>query len=190
MRVENDRGQIVGAGWEVRTVPLTICRELVEAHHYARGGSNTATYRHGLFMRGIDVCLGVAWWIPPTKSAALATYPLNWRGVLNLSRLVIAPGVPKNAATFLLSRSRKLIDREKWPCLVTYADEWRGHTGAIYELDNWAPTGRTAPEATFTLDGRMIARKAGPKTRTRADMAALGAVMVGRFAKRKYVRLT
>lgn len=188
MRVQNDRGQIVGAGWEVRTVPLAVARELVEAHHYAAGGSNTATYRHGLFMRGIDVCFGVAWWIPPTKSAALATYPPNWRGVLNLSRLVVAPGVPKNAATFLLAASRRMIDREKWPCLVTYADEWRGHTGKIYELDNWTPAGRTKPEATYVLNGRMLARKAGPKTRTRADMEALGAVMVGRFSKRKFVR--
>lgn len=189
-RYENARGQIVGADWEVRPVSMAVGRELVTAHHYARGGSNTATYMHGLFMREVDVCLGVAWWIPPTKSAALATHPANWRGVLNLSRLVIAPGVPKNAATFLLSRSRRLIDRAAWPCLVTYADTWRGHTGEIYKLDNWTPAGQTKPERTYTLDGRMIARKAGPKTRTQAEMAALGAVAVGSFPKFKFVRLT
>ncbi len=133
--------------------------------------------------------MGAAWWIPPTKSAALATYPANWRGVLALSRLVVAPNVPKNACTFMLAASRKMIDRRRWPALVTYADEWQGHTGTIYRADNWQDVGRTAPGATFVLNGRMIARKAGPRTRTRAEMESLGAEMIGRFAKRKFVHI-
>lgn len=175
--------------WIVETIPLDECRKIVEEYHYSGGGSNTATYRHGLIHRESGATLGCAWWIPPTKSAALATYPANWKGVLALSRLAIHPAVPKNGASFLLSRSRRLIDRDTWPCLVTYADEWRGHSGAIYRADNWLYVGKTKPEATFTLDGRMIARKAGPKTRTRAEMTALGAVCVGAFAKHKFVHL-
>jgi hypothetical protein len=176
--------------WEVRTVRLDVAQRLVVDHHYAKGGSNTATYRHGLFRVGESLfdgqCQGVAWWIPPTRSAAEATFPGCWKGVLCLSRLVIAPGVPANARTFLLARSRRLIDRKAWPCLVTYADEWRGHTGAIYRADNWKYEGRTKPERVYQLDGRMIARKAGPRTRTNAEMLALGAVMVGAFAKHKF----
>lgn len=185
-------GRLKADEWEVRPVQLDIGRRLVEAHHYARGASNTATYLHGLFERGElwdDMCRGVAWWIPPTKSAALATFPDNWKGVLSLSRLVIAPGTPKNACTFLLSRSMRLIDRGKWPCLVTYADEWQGHTGTIYRAANWKEAGMTKPEATFTLNGRMVSRKAGPKTRTREQMTHLGAEMVGKFAKRKFVHI-
>lgn len=178
--------------WCVGPVDIATARALVISYHYAKGTSNTATYLHGLFRRGEDLlyenCQGVAWWIPPTKSAALATYPENWNGVLCLSRLVIVPGVPKNACTFLLSRSRKLIDRTKWPCLVTYADEWRGHTGAIYRADNWTPVGFTKAERTYQIEGRMIARKAGPKTRTHAEMLQLGAEMVGSFRKHKFVR--
>jgi hypothetical protein len=178
--------------WEVRPIAdLSIGHALVKRYHYAAGASNTATYAHGLFRKGSFwecECMGVAWWIPPTRKAAEATYPARWQGVLSLSRLVIVPGVPKNACTFLLARSRKLIDRELWPCLVTYADEWRGHTGAIYRADNWQYLGKTRPEAVYTLNGRMIARKAGPRTRTKAEMLAMGAVLVGRFAKHKYVR--
>lgn len=180
------------ADWVVRTIDLSTARSLVEQYHYSKGGSNTATYRHGLFHKGETLetyCVGVAWWIPPTKSAALATFPEWWQGVLALSRLVIAPGVPKNACTFLLAKSMKLIDRERWPCLVTYADEWQGHTGTIYLASNWQEVGKTAPEATFVLDGRMIARKAGPKTRTRKEMEELGAQMIGRFSKRKFVHI-
>lgn len=174
--------------WCVKTISLPVARGLIEAHHYAGGASNTATALHGLFKLGEEECRGVAWWIPPTKSAALATYPNNWQGVLALSRLVVVPGVPKNACTFLLARSMSLISRAKWPCFVTYADSWQGHTGGIYLAANWTYIGLTSPEATWVLDGRMLSRKAGPKTRTKAEMLALGAEMVGRFAKRKFVQ--
>jgi hypothetical protein len=86
---------------------------MVIAEHYAAGASNTATALHGLFRRGDifdEQCQGVAWWIPPTKGAALNTYPENWRGVLCLSRLCVLPCVPSNAATFLMAGSRRLID--------------------------------------------------------------------------------
>lgn len=168
---------------------IDVARRLVERLHYARGASNTATYLHGLFRRGEfweDACLGVAWWIPPTKTAAEATYPTRWQGVLALSRLAIDPAVPKNACTFLLSRSRRLIPASDWPCLVTYADEWRGHTGAIYRADNWEYLGLTAAEPTFTVNGVMTARKAGGHTRTVSDMLALGAVHEGRHSKHKF----
>ncbi len=178
--------------WAVRVVSFSQCQTIVERHHYAKGGSNTATYRHGLFRNGdlFDCqCVGIAWWIPPTKSAALATYPQDWRGVLCLSRLVIVPGVPKNACSFLLGASMRRIDRNRWPCLVTYADAWQGHTGAIYRAVNWIYQGLTRPEAVYTLDGRMTARKAGPKTRTKAEMLEMGCVLHGRFAKHKYTHI-
>lgn len=165
---------------------------MVEKYHYAAGASNTATYLHGLFHEGDifeEQCCAVAWWIPPTKSAAEATFPQRWQGVLCLSRLVVMPEVPKNACTFLLARSRALIDAEAWPCLVTYADDWRGHTGGIYKADNWRYVGKTKPERTYQIDGRMVARKAGGHTRTHAEMVALGAQMVGVFAKHKFVMI-
>lgn len=177
--------------WEVRTVPLVTCQAFVHDLHYAAGGSNTATGRHGLFRVGDDRCMGIAWWIPPTRNAAAATHPdpARWREVLSLSRLAIDPAAPRNAASFLLARSRKLIDRTAWPCLVTYADEWRGHTGAIYRADNWEYMGRTKPERVYVRNGRMLARKAGAITRTHADMLALGAECIGSFAKHKFRRL-
>lgn len=109
--------------WTVRDVDIAIARRRCEAHHYAKGAANTATYLHGLF-RMIDAqlwdesCQGVAWWIPPTKAAAAALAGDGWPGVLALSRLVIEPGVPKNACSFLMARSMRLIDRKRWPVLV------------------------------------------------------------------------
>ena len=178
------------AEWKVRTAPLSVVRGLVGKYHYSGGGANTATYRHGLYHVDSDLCRGAAWWIPPTKSAAHATWPPDWKGVLALTRLVLDPDVPKNGASFLLSKSMRLIDRERWPCLVTYADEMQGHTGAIYKAANWEYCGMTSKEAGWFRDGRMVARKAGPKTRTKQEMLDLGCEMVGRFAKHKYRQMT
>jgi hypothetical protein len=109
--------------------------------------------------------------------------------VLALSRLAIEPDVPGNAASFLLGHSEKLIWKSgMWDTLITYADEWQGHTGAIYRAANWEYVGLTKPERVYVRDGVMVARKAGPKTRTHADMLALGAECVGSFARHKFVK--
>lgn len=181
------------ADWEVRGIQLSIAQKIVTEYHYMRGGSNTATYCHGLFLKESlqeeNECRGIAWWIPPTKGAAIATYPDNWQGVLCLSRLVVLPDVPKNAASFLLARSMAMIDRQRWPCLVTYADKRQNHVGTIYKATNWTYIGETKPEAVFVIGDRTIARKAGPHTRTRVELAQLGAVYLGSFSKHKFVHI-
>ena len=176
--------------WTVRPVDIAVAERLVQRHHYAAGASNTAVYLPGLFPADSvweHDCRGVAWWIPPTRSAAEARAGANWEGVLALSRLAVEPGMPGNAATYLMARSVGFVDRVRWPVLVTYADAWRGHTGAIYRATGWRDDGETNPEAVYTLNGRMVARKAGGRTRTHAEMLALGAVFEGRHAKRRFV---
>ncbi len=180
-------GRLLASEWEVKPIPVSIGRGLVQQFHYAGGASNTATFLHGLFQIGNPECLGCAWWIPPTRTAANATYPKDWKAVIALSRLVVKPGVPKNACTYLMARSIRLIPASRWPCLVTYADEWRGHKGTIYKAANWTPMGRTKPEVTYTLHGRMVARKRGPKTFTNPEMLAMGCKFEGRHAKQKFV---
>lgn len=176
--------------WVVDTADLGQLSALVTELHYAKGGANTATFRHGLYRRELwpFECVGAAWWIPPTKNAAHATYPEGeWQRVLALSRFVLDPSVPKNGASFLLARSTRLIQRSgEWDCLVTYADEWQGHVGTIYRAAGWEYVGLTKPERVYTLNGRMTARKAGAKTRTHAEMLALGAECAGSFPKHKF----
>ena len=173
----------------VATIPLSDLRNLVVLHHYSRSGSNTATYRHGLFLN--DKLIGGAWWIPPTKAAAQANYEGDWKRVLALSRLVCVPGAPRNSASFLLAHSTKLIEEDgRYDMLLTYADEWQNHTGTIYKGCGWKYGGKTAPEATFVgADGAMMGRKRGPKTYTRAEMDALGFKLVGRFSRHRYTKL-
>lgn len=174
--------------WEVREASLKEAQEMVKRYHYAKGGSNTAVYVHGLWLKEFDELCGVAWWLPPTRVACESVNKEQWTKVLGLSRLVVIPGVPKNACSFLLSRSTSLIKREgRFVSLVTYADESQGHTGSIYKAANWCYKGETGPYPRW-LDsaGRQVAAKA-TKNRTKTEMEALGYRLEGRFSKHKYV---
>lgn len=175
--------------YEVRPISLAEGRAFIIQHHYSKGCSNTAVYVHGLFRKNDDALLGVAQWLPPTKVAAESVNKENWQRVLSLTRLAVHPDVPKNGATFLMGRSMRLIEQDqKWVSLVTYADEFMGHTGAIYRAANWQYVGLMKPNPRWEDEnGRQVARKA-TKSRTNAEMEALGYRLVGAYRKHKFVK--
>lgn len=173
--------------YEVRDAPLHEAARLIASEHYARGCSNTAVYVHGLYRTGVLV--GAALWLPPTKNCAMTVHP-DWRRVLSLSRLALIPGEPTNAESILIGASVRMIKRtRRWAALVTFADGSQGHTGTIYRATNWRYLGQTKPEPRWEdQHGRQVSRLA-TKSRTAAQMAALGHRMVGKFSKHKFVIL-
>ena len=178
--------------WDVRTADRGVLVALVEQFHYSRSAANTAVYRHGLFLVDDGILghpYGAALWMPPTKAAAVATAgEAGWLGVLSLSRLVVHPDVPTNGASFLLGRSMQLIDRDRWPVLVTYADAGRGHTGAIYRATNWTYAGEVpAGDTWIGPNGEQRGRKRGPRNLTAAEMEAEGFVRAPNLPKHKFV---
>lgn len=182
-------GRLKAAEWEVKPAPLDVAQEMVARLHYSKGGSNTATDVHGLYRCDDAICQGIAWWLPPTRVAAESVHP-DWKRVVALTRLVIEPDVPKNAATFLLAHSVRLLRKEgRWAALVTYADEAMNHTGGIYKASNWTYIGKTGPYPRWVDgNGRQRAPKA-TKNRTKAEMEALGYKKVGSFHKHKFVMI-
>jgi len=183
--------RLLKSDWVVVSISLYTSRQLIEKFHYAKSATNTGVYTHGLFRKGEELfeanCLGVAWWLPPTKNAAIATFDGDWRKVLSLTRLAINPNVPKNACSFLLSRSIKLIDREKWHCLVTYADTWQNHNGGIYKATNWEYMGLTKPSPVFQNEhGKMMGRKRAGKNFKKSELIEQGFKEVGKFQKHKF----
>ena len=164
---------------------------LIHAWHYSRSAPRTSTYRHGLYRRGVTLCgdgHGVAMWIPPIKAAARKVAGDEWEGVLCLSRLVVDPALPTNAASFLLGRSMRLIDRRRWPWLLTFADKAQGHTGAIYLATNWEPMGETpAGDVWVSPSGQQRGRKRGGRTLLAEEMRAQGFVRAPDAKKLRFV---
>lgn len=173
--------------YTVATCPLSDLADLIRRNHYARGGPNTAVFRHGLF-RGVHL-VGGAQWLPPTRRAA-ESVAQDWRGVLTLSRLVVIPGEPTNAASFLLGRSIRLIRADpRWHTLVTWADERQGHTGRIYLATNWVYLGSRLGDPVWVDpgNGQQVSRKSAKHSRTSSEMRELGYMNVGRSVKHKFV---
>ncbi len=173
--------------YQIDDCALKEASTLIRKEHYTRGCSNTAVYLHGLYRAGTLV--GVAQWLPPTKVCAMTVHP-EWHRVLSLSRLVCTSTEPQNGESLLIGRSIRKIRRDrKWKALVTFADESQGHTGTIYRATNWTYVGRTRPEPRWEdSSGRQVSRLA-TKSRTKAQMEALGYRMVGKFSKHKFVML-
>jgi hypothetical protein len=107
-----------------------------------------------------------------------------------LSRLAIHEDVPTNGASFLLGADMRTLKKSRqWRSLVTYADHRMGHTGAIYRATNWDYVGEAGGDRAYVdALGRQVATKNGPKTRTHAEMIALGYECLGRFPKHKFVK--
>lgn len=177
------------SNWEVRPIPehgkvLTF----LERWHYAKGGPNTSTERHGLYRLGGAKLFGVTLWLPPTKVAAQSVAGDDWRSVLCLSRLAVHPVVPQNGASFLLGKSMKLVDRSKWKCFLTYADTYHGHTGAIYRATNWDFVGETkAGDVWVDENGKQAGRKRGKFSYTPSEMIEMGYRKLPHAKKLKFV---
>lgn len=168
-------GVLRRADWLVEAVPHELAAAFVEAAHYAQGAANTSVARHALRRPGSARIFGVAMWMPPTRAAAEAVAGDGWPGVLVLSRLVVAPEVPTNGASFLLGRSMRRLDRRRWPVLLTYADTAHGHTGAIYRATNWRCLGPTPAGDTWVgPNGEQRGRKRGGRNMTAKEMRAAG----------------
>ena len=176
------------ADWLVKDCDLKLGQDLVKQYHYVKGGSNTCVYMHGLYYKPTMELVGVAWWLPPTRVACESVNKNNWTKVLSLTRLVIVPNVPKNACSFLLSKSVNLIKKDgRFTDLVTYADESQHHVGTIYKASNWVYIGKTGPYPRWIdpKTGKQVAQKA-TVNRVKAKMLEMGFVKVGSFYKHKY----
>lgn len=164
-------------------------REFIQRTHYSGGAPNTAVARHALYGATGGKVMGVALWLPPTRVAAESVNKENPRGVLALSRLCIAEGMPTNSASFLLGRSMKMLDRAVWPTLLTYADTREGHTGAIYKATNWTCLGevRGWPAWRHKVTGEMRGKKRGPRNLSTEEMVTAGFERLAPMPKIKFV---
>jgi len=175
--------------WSIATCTQREAVSFIESTHYSMGAPNTSVARHALYrLDNPDKIRGIALWLPPTKPAAESVNRDNWRGVLSLSRLCVADEVPRNGASYLLGRSMRLIDRAKWPTLLTYADTAYGHTGAIYLATNWTRIGLVkGSDAWVTATGERRGRKRGGRNLSSQDMRDAGFLRLPTRPKVKFV---
>jgi len=182
------------ADYEVGEIENRLATPFVRRHHYSKSTSHRA-WSFGLVQGGELV--GVAQFLPPLPPAARKVSELAFeRGrmvdpkrVIALTRLVVAPGQPQNAASILVGAALRKIKRDKrWQAVVTFADSSAGHTGRVYLALNAEPVGFTEPEV-YWVDPESKARvsRKATKSRTVAEMKALGLQKEKSQGKYRYV---
>lgn len=126
---------------------------LFEAFHGYKGTGNSATYCFGVFED--DRAVAAFLWQPPPVGAAkaLSSAP-GGAGVLSLSRMVAVPKSDRHLRHISkpLKRQMRLIDRGRWPVLVTYSDASLGHTGHVYLCSGWQKDG-TSRRPVYETEG-------------------------------------
>lgn len=174
--------------WLVERAPHGDAVAAIKLWHYSHSAPNTGQ-TFGLFARDVyplSPIQGAALWLPPTRRAAEGVAGEAWRGVLSLSRLAVDPELPRNAASFLLAGAMRLLDRERWPVLLTYADSEQGHTGAIYKATGWVLHGVSTTGSYFVRDGVQVGRKRGKRNVPVVELRAQGFTEV-RSQKLRYI---
>lgn len=185
----DNMNRLIKSEWKVAPLGFATAGALVARFHYAKTASKQSVALHGLFMACDDYCVlpyGVCWWIPLPSAAAAKFFHEDYRNVLALSRMVLTPDAPKNAASFLLSRSIKLLP-ERYHTLATYADSWQGHTGNVYRACNWQYRGISDGKPVWVNpSGEMVSTRRGQRTLTKDEMLAEGYVFKGYHVKHRY----
>lgn len=130
---------------------------LFQAYHGYKGAGGTATYCFAVYEVGVPIAAFL--WQPPPPGAAKSVCPEAPQGVLSLSRMVAVPAHMrklKHISKPLARQMRHLIDRTRWPVLVTYSDEGQGHTGYVYVCSGWTKTVRARRAYSQSADGARV----------------------------------
>lgn len=148
---------MISPGYEIRPCRISEVRGLCERFHPYASAGGTATYAFGVYEDG-QIVAGYLWQ-PPAPGASRSVCPEAPQGVLALSRMVAVPRDQRrlnHVSKPLRRQMRTLIDRTRWPVLVTYSDEGCGHTGHVYKCSGWERTTKASRAYYVGPDGSRV----------------------------------
>lgn len=130
----------------VDRIPFSEVKEWLMHKHYAHRippiSHSFGLYRDG-FLEGV-ITFG-----PPASHDLIVgcmgeEYTFNF---LELNRLVVNDGLPRNALSYFVSQALKALPRPM--AIISYADSGMGHHGYIYQATNWIYTGLSKPHVDY-----------------------------------------
>lgn len=159
--------------FDLRVVTMATVEALCKSHHGYGGAGRVAAYAFAVY-EGPRVVAAYAWQ-PPPPQAAIVVAPEAPQGVLNLSRMV-AVNKPdralKHVSKPLRVQMKRLIDRTRWPVLITYSDEGEGHNGYTYQCSGFTPTATNEAAVFVDASGRRCSSYSNGATHTREFVPA------------------
>lgn len=168
--------------FDLRTVKRAEVLPLFEQHHGYKSLGNLAVYFFAVTENNRPIAAFA--WQPPPPRAASSVCPEEPQGVLALSRMVAVPKTErqlKHISKPLRAQMKNLIDRTRWPVLVTYSDESLGHNGFVYQCSGWEKTTRKRVAIHEDAQGRRASRYSAGKTGGRPDVRRIGYAFIQRW---------
>ena len=127
--------------YAVVQIPYSATKDWILNIHYAKR-MPSISFAYGLYRH--DEMVGMVSYGTPASPFLCKGIcgEEHKKNVIELNRLVLKDNLP-NEASFLVSRSLKLLPRPK--VVVSYADTAQDHAGIIYQACNFLFTGTTKP---------------------------------------------
>lgn len=177
-----------GVSFVLMPAPLEAVRELCERYHGYQSAGGLATYAFGAYDDAVGwaekrLVAGYSWQ-PPAPGAAKSIAPEAPHAVLMLSRMVAVPKESralKHVSKPLMQQMKRLIDRTRWPVLVTYSDEGEGHTGYTYQCSGWEKTTRSQVKTYEDAEGRRVSPYSNGEYAKRQGVVRAGTTWIQRW---------
>lgn len=158
----------------------TVADLVARFHGYGSMGKS-ATYAFAVYEQGKAVAAFS--WQPPPAGAAKAVCPEAPAGVLALSRMMALPKVERELRHIskpLKVQMLRLIDRGRWPVLLTYSDAGQGHTGHVYKCSGWQERGERRAKFYLNAEGKRASCYSNGQSNTR-DLTYGGETLIKRW---------
>jgi hypothetical protein len=124
--------------WEVKIVERKIISDFIEKWHYS-GSINgcISDYCFGLYCDQGEL-KGALFYGRMAMANQYKRFSDKENSVIELRRLCCVDSTPKNAESFFIGRSLRML-KKLWAgkVVVSYADKEYGHTGLIYKASNF-----------------------------------------------------
>lgn len=135
--------------YSVKSIEKSNCKEWVLKKHYAKR-MPPIEYCFGLF-DSENILQGVCTFGTPVSSTLRNLWNNEFK-LMELNRLVVNEGLPKNTLSFFVSQC--LTKLPKPLVIASYADTSQNHHGYIYQATNWIYTGLSVPFKEWKLKGK------------------------------------
>jgi hypothetical protein len=125
-------------GWTVKRVTRQDVREFIETWHYSKSINGCiADYCYALMDDNCEM-KGAMFYGRMAMANQWRRFGGSESEVIELRRLCCVDDTPKNAESFFIGRSLKML-RKDWGSglVVSYADKEYGHGGVIYKASNF-----------------------------------------------------
>ncbi|CAB4131370.1 hypothetical protein UFOVP129_76 [uncultured Caudovirales phage] len=135
-------------GYTVRSVDTFQCKDWIMNKHYAKR-MPPIEYSFGLFNED-NIMEGCVTYGTPVSNSLRNLWGGEFK-LMELNRLVVNEGLPKNTLSFFTSTSLNMLPKPL--VLVSYADTSKNHHGYIYQATNWIYTGLSIAFKDYYIKG-------------------------------------